>query len=169
MKNFKTLWDNFPDKTVVTSVCRNKQKDSNRPFSNYCAILLSECFNKSGINTSSYKSTQCWSHTGRKHILLAEDLANGLRLSPPSHFGRMEKINPGDFEEQLRGKTGVIFFKDYWKRGGENFDNRSGDHIDLWNKDSITNSSMFVRGILEFFGRVSDLNKSKQVWFWEVK
>ena len=63
----------------------------------------------------------------------------------------------------------AIFFKDYWRRGKESFEQRSGDHIDLWNKDRISSSSMFTRSILEFIGRVSDLNKSREIWFWEVK
>lgn len=86
-----------------------------------------------------------------------------------SWLGKVEKINPSTFQDDLDGRTGIIFFKDYWTRGNESFSNRSGDHIDLWNKNEITSSSMFVRGIIEFFGRVSDLNESKEIWFWEVK
>lgn len=169
MKDFKTLWNNFPDKKALSQRCFNKQQNSSKPFSDYCAILLSECLIKSGINISHYQGNKCWSHSGPKHLLLAEDLAKGLRLSPPSHFGRMVKINPERFQKELDGKTGVIFFKDYWQRGNESEQTRSGDHIDLWNKDEITSSSMFMRSIYEFFGALSDLNKSKQIWFWEVK
>lgn len=168
MKNFKTLWDNFPDKKVVAGRCFNKQKDSSQPFSDYCAILLSECFIKSGINISTYKG-KCWSHAGQKHILLAENLAEGLRQNPPSHFGKILKVDPQNFQDKLKEKTDVIFFKDYWVRGKEEFEARSGDHIDLWNKNEITSSGMVMRSIYEFFGTVSDLNKSKEVWFWEVR
>ena len=168
MKNFKTLWNNFPNKKSLSRKCFNMQKDSSKPFGNYCAIMMSECLIKSNINISSYKGNRCWSHSGPKHILLAEDLAKGLRLSPPSHFGRMNKVHPKTFQNELKNKTGVIFFKDYWQRDGELLGNRSGDHIDLWDNDRITGSSMFARGVLEFLGRVSDLNQSKQIWFWEV-
>ncbi|RTZ22095.1 T6SS effector amidase Tae4 family protein [Vibrio penaeicida] len=51
----------------------------------------------------------------------------------------------------------------------EAFSNRSGDHIDLWNKDEITSDGMFRRSLYEFFGVVSDFNDSREVWFWEVK
>jgi len=38
-------------------------------------------------------------------------------------------------KDTLRGKRGIIFFKDYWQRTingkKEFFRNRSGDHIDL--------------------------------------
>lgn len=104
-----------------------------------------------------------------KHIIRAEELANGLKKRPPVGFGVAQKITPGAFQSILKDKTGVIFFKDYWQRGKETFERRSGDHIDLWNKDEITSSSMFTRGILGFFGRVSDFNKSREIWFWEVK
>jgi len=46
---------------------------------------------------------------------------------------------------------------------------RTGDHIDLWNKNKITSSGMFMRDVYEFFVVLSDLNKSKGIWFWEVK
>nr|WP_306663285.1 T6SS effector amidase Tae4 family protein [Saccharophagus degradans] len=65
--------------------------------------------------------------------------------------------------------VGVSIFKDYWMRGKEEFEARSGDHIDLWNKNEITSSGIGMRSIYEFFGTVSDLNKNKEVWFWEVK
>lgn len=106
---------------------------------------------------------------GKKHILLAEDFANGLKSNRPSGFGKLEKIPSGSFQSALSNRTGVIFFKDYWQRGSESFSQRSGDHIDLWNKDEITSSGMFIRSLLEFIGRVSDLNKSREIWFWEVK
>ena len=169
MSNFETLWKNFPDKEIMKKKCTNKQKDSNKPFSDYCAILLSECFNKSGIDISLMKGTRCWSHPGKKHILLAEDLAKGLKSYKPSSFGNLEKVTPGSFQDILSDKTGIIFFKDYWQRGKESFENRSGDHIDLWNKNEITSSGMLFRSVLEFLGRVSDLNKSREIWFWEVK
>lgn len=81
----------------------------------------------------------------------------------------MVKVTPGSFQTALKDKTGVIFFKDYWQRGSESFVNRSGDHIDLWNKDEITGSGIFMRSIYELFGAVSDLNRSKEIWFWEIK
>ncbi|TQV81135.1 hypothetical protein FKG94_08470 [Exilibacterium tricleocarpae] len=166
---FKTLWENFPDKSTVSSRCFNKQKASEKPFGNYCAILLSESFIKSGINITSLSGKRCWSHAGMKHLLLAEDFANSLKGKVIPGIESFQKIQPESFQLTLKEKTGIIYFKDYWQRGRESFEQRSGDHIDLWNKNEITSSGMFIRSILEFFGRVSDLNKSREVWFWEVK
>lgn len=167
--NFDVLWENFPDKGNLKSRCTNKQKDGNKPFSNYCAIMLSECFIKSGIDLSQLKAKRCWSHTGKKHILLAEEFAIALRARAPVGMSPMKKIQPGTFQSSLKEKTGIIFFKDYWQRGSESFDRRSGDHIDLWNKDEISGGGMLMRNVYEFFGVVSELNKSKEIWFWEVK
>ncbi len=169
MVNFDILWKNFPEKEVVKTQCFNKQRTKNEPFDNYCAILLSECFIKSGMDLSLFSGARCWSHKGKHHIIRAEELASSLKLRVPTSFSQPQKIVPGSFQTLLNGKTGVIFFKDYWQRGKESLEQRSGDHIDLWNKDRITSSSMLTRSILEFFGRVSDLNKSREIWFWEVK
>ncbi|WP_020409578.1 type VI secretion system amidase effector protein Tae4 [Hahella ganghwensis] len=166
---FETLWKNFPQKENIKARCTNKQKDSNEPFSDYCAIMLSECFIRSGVDLSLFKAKRCWPHDGKKHILLAEEFAEAMKNHTPPGFSLMKKIQPGSFQRDLKGKTGVIFFKDYWQRGQESFDSRSGDHIDLWNEDEITGSGMFMRSVYEFFGAVSDLNNSKEVWFWEVK
>lgn len=170
MPSFKTLWDNFPDADTVKATCVNKQSGGrSEPFDNYCAILLSECFIKSGISTDKCPpGYKCWSHSGAKHVILAQNLANWLSSSPPDGFKPKETIKSSNFQSTLSGRTGVIFFKDYWQRKGESQEGRSGDHIDLWNKSRITGASMIYRTIIEFFGLVSDLNKSKEVWFWEV-
>jgi hypothetical protein len=168
MSTFSHLWKNFPDKEIMKESCRNKQPDgSNEPFQDYCAIMLSECFNKSYIKYIA--KGNCWSHSGQKHILLAQNLATGLKNNPPVHFGKLQKVNPANFQSELKDKTGVIFFKDYWQRGTQSFEHRTGDHIDLWNKNKISGGSMLYRSVIELFGLVSDLNKSKEVWFWEVK
>lgn len=169
MFKFDNLWLNYPDKDALKKTCFNKQLKSSAPFSDYCAIMLSESLIKSGITLNSFKGSKCWSHPGLKHALLAEQLAHWLEGNIIQGLGKTEKINPAFFQKELDGKTGIIFFKDYWQRGKETFENRSGDHIDLWNRNKITSSGMFLRSILEFMGRVSDLNKSKEIWFWEVK
>lgn len=88
MSTFGRLWKNFPDKGIMEESCRNKQPDgSNKPFKDYCSIMLSECFNKTGIIYSAQGN--CWSHGGQKHILLAENLATGLKVAPPKNFGKL--------------------------------------------------------------------------------
>lgn len=170
MTDFNTLWRNFPDVDKLKQTCFNKQSSNADPFDNYCAILLSECFIKSGISLEKSSSGQkCWSHKGARHVLKAQDLADWLNKSRPQGFGKAERISSATFQNTLAGRTGVVFFKDYWQRGNESVENRSGDHIDLWNRDRISGGSMTYRTIIEFLGLVSDLNKSRQILFWEIK
>lgn len=170
MPTFTQLWDKYPNKSLIKAKCQNKQANSSSPFGNYCAISLSEALIRCGVSTSNAKVKKCWGHQGMKHILLAEEMAGWLKRSHFGWLGECEKINPKTFQEDLSGRTGIVFFKDYWTRGNESFANRSGDHIDLWNKDEITSTGMVWRNIAEFlFADVSDLNKSKEIWFWEVK
>lgn len=169
MPAFEQLWNKYPKKEVIKMRCQNKQSNTSSPFSNYCAINLSETLIHNGIKTSNSKAKKCWGHDGQKHILLAEEMAHWLNSQPFQWLGKCETIDPKKFQKSLAGKTGIIFFKDYWTRGNESFRNRSGDHIDPWNKDEITSSGMLFRDILELLGRVSDFNDSKEVWFWEIK
>lgn len=92
-----------------------------------------------------------------------------FQVSPPTGFGKMIQVNPDTSQKELADKTGVILFKDYWPRGNESEETGSGDHIDLWDKDEITGGSMFFRSMCGFFGVLSDLSHSKQIWFWEVE
>jgi NOL1/NOP2/fmu family ribosome biogenesis protein len=63
MPTFQTLWNLFPEPGAVKARCQNKQKDESKPFDDYCAILLSECFIRAGVGLGSIPSKQlCWSH-----------------------------------------------------------------------------------------------------------
>ena len=75
-----------------------------------------------------------------------------------------------NFKDEIDGKTGIIFIKDFWMRSNESDQNRSGDHIDLWNKDKLTASSMIMHEFLGFipFTGVTRYSKNKEVWFWEM-
>ncbi len=106
---------------------------------------------QSGIQLDRCPGAKCWSHTGNKHVLRAEELANWLMKSQLSGFGKKEDINPAEFQKQLAGRTGIVFFKDYWTRKNETLEGRSGDHIDLWNYNRITGASMIYRSVIEFF------------------
>lgn len=169
---FRTLWDSFPRDDGIRSRCYNARPtgEANRPHDNYCAIRLSEAFIRAGIRLDGFNGVRCWSpNCSGTHAIRAEELANWLAGSAPSGFGRREVVRPGSFQQDLDGRTGVIFFGDYWQRRRETFPNRTGDHIDLWNRTRLTGRPMLMRELAELFGFVSDLNQSKTVWFWEVK
>jgi hypothetical protein len=101
------------------------------------------------VNPSTYAEPKC-SHG---HARGAESLANWLWRN---HLGRPTIFNGSLQDRQsIIQKTGIIFFKDCFARDGENPDQRSGDHIDWWDR-----------------GRTGGFNDaaylSRQVWFWEL-
>lgn len=53
--NFKQLWSNFPEKENIKARCYNKQPASSAPFSDYCAIMLSEALIVSGFSMNGFK------------------------------------------------------------------------------------------------------------------
>ena len=79
-------------------------------------------------------------------------------------------VQPKMFIQVLSGRTGIVFFKDYWKREGEK--SPTGDHIDLWNRDRLTSSIAswlrFSVGLPSIFPYYSDLSKSRQILFWPI-
>lgn len=48
------------------------------------------------------------------------------------------RVTGADWKERIAGKTGIIYFANYWRRGGEAA--ASGDDIDLWNKTTLSPS-----------------------------
>ena len=90
-----------------------------------------------------------------------------------------EVITGQNWKLKAKGRTGVIFFGDYWARPAESETNLSGDHVDLWNRSTLTPS---IQSTLRFrfgIGRIpnlfgpgnwySNLDKAKSIQFWEIK
>ncbi|MGN7876261.1 T6SS effector amidase Tae4 family protein [Roseateles sp. 22389] len=60
---------------------------------------------------------------------------------------RIERIAPSpetitgeNWEKRIKGRTGIVYFADYWTRGNEKVS--TGDHIDLWNGSRLTASGL---------------------------
>lgn len=167
---FKKLWDSHPEIHGDENPCRNH--DGHKAFDDQCAIRIGVALSRCGYDVTRLTGAVfCWYHPKREgHILRAEELANALVKTPIPGVGKVVKVTPRNFANILRGQTGIIFFKDYWQRGGESFRNRSGDHIDLWNGARLTTKTSYFRiqwGI-SLAGRFSDFFKSKEIWFWGV-
>jgi len=144
-------------------------------------VSLTKC----DVNTSRIPGAEhCWHKHDKSlgHIIRAEELAKGLEKYSVFLPGvqKIQKINPKEFKDRLRGKRGIIFFKDYYQRTNngkkESFRNRSGDHIDLWNGSRLTDFKTWSRihirmggfGIHSLFDDVSDYEDSKSIWFWRI-
>ena len=49
-------------------------------------------------------------------------------------------------QDKIKGRKGIVFFANYWARDGEK--HLTGDHIDLWNKSTLTPSRARYPGIV---------------------
>ncbi|WP_261154046.1 type VI secretion system amidase effector protein Tae4 [Serratia ficaria] len=167
---FSSLWENHPEVNGDANPCLKPNGD--KAFDDQCAIRVGTALARCGYDVTKLSGVNfCWLHPKSEgHILRAEELAHALARTPVPGLGRMVKVTPDKFDQVLKGQTGIIFFKDYWRRGNESFRNRSGDHIDLWNGSRLTSKLSYVRiqwGV-SWDGTISSFFKSKEVWFWRV-
>jgi len=180
MITFNKLWENHPTITGNDNPCSTNGKSN---FPNQCAIRLGVTLARCGVVTSRIPGAiHCWHGHDKSqgHIIRAEELANGLNKYQIPGLQKVIKVSPDDFSNELSGKKGIIFFKDYWQRTingkKENHRNRSGDHIDLWNGHRITSLSSWARihlrignfGLHSISDHWSDFEDSKSIWFWRV-
>ncbi|WP_281558908.1 type VI secretion system amidase effector protein Tae4 [Thalassomonas sp. RHCl1] len=180
MFSFEKLWESHPTNTNEDNPCTT---NGEKNFTNQCAIRVGVALAKCGVKTSSIPgATHCWHGHDKSqgHVIRAEELANGLNKFPVAGIQKVIKVNPDEFADELHGKKGIIFFKDYWQRTTngkkESFRNRSGDHIDLWNGRRITDWRSWARiharmgswGLHSFVPGWSDLEDSKSIWFWRI-
>ena len=167
MITFQKLWDAYPTIQGDTAPCKT---DDKKNFEDQCAIRLGVALARNGVQTTNLVPTgrHCWQHeTNEGHVLAAEELANGLLKFPIAGVQRKIDINPTTFQKEIVDKKGIVFFKDFWTRNGESFRNRSGDHIDLWNGNRLTDWRTWFL-ISSTFNTGGNYNKSKQIWFWSV-
>ena len=161
--NFKTLWgDNGSDLSHIDP------KTGSEIFPDYCAINLSEALIKSGMSPG---GTKCWGNCSSKqsHTIRAQELATWLQ----GNLSGVKVLTGDNFQEYISGKTGIVFFQNYWQREGET--GITGDHIDLWNENEMGSYGVmrtWIRTAWPAVGQgmgMSDLSKSTQVLFWEIK
>ena len=169
---FEELWKNYPKN-------KSDYQHNAKEIKDYCAIKVSISLIKSNIQLKgSFKGAFCWGcKDGGIHAIRAHELANWLKKRPFAGCPKVEIITGKEFRKKLNERTGIVFFKDYWQRNADHGENRTGDHIDLWDgrgldklasQDALGN---FLGNTLGLYldGIYSDKNKSKEVWFWEIK
>lgn len=180
---FNVLWKNYPDDPP----CINPNGDVPNGWSNQCAVRIGTALERSGVSFSSLPAGgRCpTGPQGGGMVGNAERLAGWLKTKQRfANCGTCEILSPPTWETAVSSRTGIIFFRNYWRRNGERSGNGTGDHIDLWNRDRMTSAVLsfmrFTLGIRTFpnlnpFTRsesnanwYSDLNGSSAVWFWHV-
>lgn len=173
---FAKLWESYPSGHPYVDPKTGRPPPG---FDNQCAIKVSVAIHGAGIEMKSFSGANI-KMNGLKTAIVAEQLAAWLKLQPFCGLPTApENVTGKDWQDQIRGRTGIVFFANYWKRPGETT-RPTGDHIDLWNKTRLTpNAPNFVRrlgissiqwlpGPLAEFN-FSDLGNSTEILFWEVK
>lgn len=159
---FKPLWDAHPANQGVENPCLNKK--GSPAFGNQCAIRMGAALKAVGITVPSAKTTAHCGYSGHvQHVLLAEQLGYWI-LGQKRRFGTPEKkvgqkwdATNGVTVDHYKGRQGIVFFKDFWARQGENEEkNPTGDHIEVWD------------GTRQAHGDDNYFRRCKQIWFWEL-
>jgi hypothetical protein len=182
---FDELWSAYPSNRLKHLDPKTKKE----AFADHCAINVSDALYQCGILLKSFKGTRCWhcvtankSATPDKssgkgiHVIRAQELSDYLKNQKALPFAggkKVQKLTGKTYEEAVSGKTGILFFKDYWLRSGEQ--SPTGDHIDLWKKDTLASLGWFSTWTRRTFPQMSenylsmsDLRKSTDVLFWEI-
>ncbi|MDP9648415.1 T6SS effector amidase Tae4 family protein [Paraburkholderia strydomiana] len=176
---FAALWSAYPHSDPCTDPSTGKPA-----FEDECAIRFGTCLANVGITNKSFKGEKCWFHGHPpSHMLRAKEVAEWLQRRPFAGCPVPVPITGTGWQDRVKGKTGVIFFGSYWRRNLKDKD-PTGDHIDLWNVDSLTPSSettlRFTFGINKVWNPLSvlgvgpenlysNLADSKTILFWEIK
>lgn len=169
MSTFQELWKHHPTISGDDEPCSTNGKSN---YDDQCAIRLGVSLALIGVDTKKIAGAEhCWHHEkSAGHILRAAQLAKGLSTTLIKGIGKQQIISSNEFATKLSGKTGIVFFQDYARRGKETFPNRSGDHIDLWNGTRLTHWATWFRiqyGIT-WDGVWSDYRNSKKILFFPV-
>lgn len=175
--NFNDLWAAYPKDGIA-----HPNPETKEPlFKNQCAIRVSHALYVCGIKLKAYHGVKCWGCTTPNeqgkgiHAIRAQELADYLKKRPFAGCPHAEQFSGSNFAARIEGRTGIIFFKDYWQRGNET--GRTGDHIDLWNGSSFGHDGLFLSWARAFhgevtehltFGSVSNLERSSEVLFWVI-
>ena len=162
MPTFVQIWNNHP-----TVKGEEALLDKNI-YSNQCAVNLYAALERSDINVKTFHGQLSWQKNKPKYAIRAQELANWLAISTVSIY-KVEKYSGKEVFEKIKGRTGIIFFQNYWGIGNQ------GDHIDLWNGSRLTDWFTWIRihARISSFGvhsvaPISDFEKSQSVWFWFV-
>ena len=160
--NFATLWANYG-----SGLSHIDPKTGKELYPNYCAINLSEALIKSGLSPG---GTKCYGtcSSNSDHSIRAQELSDWLQ----GNLSGVQVITGENFMDQIRGKTGIVFFQNYYE-GAEG--SLTGDHIDLWNQNQMGTygpTQTWIRTNIPWLGQMmgmSDMSKSTQILFWEIK
>ena len=182
MVQFADLWRNHPiNKSVITPCIaptdlKNLEGEAIRKnypvFPHQCAVRMGVCLHRSGVTVEQLPGlATCNVHPREQmHFINASSFADVLARSNISGVGKVERITGKDVAEyypKLIGRTGLIYFRDYWYRSGDKPGQPTGDHMDLWNGYRTT--AKFLLEWFSWLGYYSNYAGGKEIWFWPVE
>ena len=174
---FSNLLDNFPSPIFGPSINHTNPNTEEETFSNKCAINLSQALIKAGEELKNYQGAKCWNcDENETHAIRAKEMADWLINHPEVTGSEAIELNSENYLEFISGKTGIIYFENYWQRNSDSPNTRTGDHIDIWNKNELesvgyimTQFRLAFPGVSENYLDASDLGKSTRILFWPIK
>lgn len=184
---FAELWGNFPG----NHPCKVPDSEwtlfgievigPDDTYDNQCAIQLGVCLQRAGVSLATYTGVFCnyskGAHKTEKHPIRATEMANWLSKRYLAGFPAAQTVTGQDWISKVKGRKGIIFFKNYWVPEGGKYP--TGSHIDLWNGTMLTSTGLWedIQNCLRFRFNVeqagvgsfsfSSLNKAEQILFWE--
>jgi hypothetical protein len=170
---FVNLWAGYPSSKPYIDAKTGKPP---KGFENQCAVKVSVALHAAGVDLKAFHGEHVRIN-GKNAATRAEELAAWLKTQHISGISSNSMNITGEkWEEKIKGKTGIVFFANYWARPGET-KNPTGDHIDLWNGGRLTASGLegLAVTVLRFGLGVnsgpgfSDLRKATTILFWEVQ
>ena len=158
MPRFIQLSNNHPNITDEVPLLDKRQ------YPNQCAVNIYEALKKSGVNVNSFYGQLSWQKDKPKYAIRARELADWLASPANPVQARVEKYSGEEVFDKIRGRTGIIFFQNYWGLGNQ------GDHIDLWNGVRLTHWTSWLRIQLRISGGGwSNYRQAETVWFWQIQ
>ncbi len=181
MVAFKDLWRGHPINESVQYPCiaprtmRNVEGTTVRAglptYHNQCAIRVGVAMKRAGIRPISGLVT-CGVHDpAEMHYIRAQQLAQALVRARIDGIAPVQRITgrdvTRDFYPKLYGRTGLIYFADYWQRSSDRAGNPTGDHIDVWN--GYRSSAKWLMEWFSWLGYYSNYSGAREIWFWEIR
>ena len=147
MIKFKDLWYHHPANDNDTNPCFSTESN----FENQCAIRMGVALQRSGIGITHYQGATCT--TDYNFIPECKEF-HPIRVEELIQFIRMKLGSPTAYRnctyEDFVEKKGIIVFLNFWGK------NNQGDHIDLWDGQSMTYGSRYY------------FERSMEILFWDV-
>ncbi len=149
-------------------------------YPDQCAIKLCVALHAGGVDMQAYPGAAT-DIAGKRTGLRASEVAAWLNKQSFCGLPLALQVAGADWKEKIAGKTGIIYFANYWRRTGES--KPSGDHIDLWNRDTLSpslesffrfrlgidripNPFALLRG--QQSNWYSNLDEASEIAFWEI-